>query len=85
MVERRPLLRALRRELELAVRGVHTPVGLVRSAAVVTNALWLPWLVEGLEVEDVDAPGEHAADALLEEGLSVLGTGLGGTVVRSTV
>ena len=54
---------ALEREvlLEGAV-GVHgAPVGLVGGLAVVALAGGLPGLVEGLEVEGVDAPVESAA------------------------
>lgn len=70
-------------ELGLALSREHTPVGLVSRGTVVTNALGLPGLVVGLEVEDVHSPGEHAADALLEESLRVFGTGDSLAIVRA--
>lgn len=72
-------------ELDLAVGSEQTPVLLVHGLAVVTNAGGLPGLIEGLEVEQVDAPGKHAADTGLPELLSVIGTGLGSLVVGTTV
>ena len=52
---------ALERELLGAV-GVHgAPVGLIRGLAVVAGGVRLPGLVEGLEVEGVDAPVEGTA------------------------
>lgn len=76
---------ARRVELVLAVRREHAPVRLVLRLAVVANALGLPRLVKGLEVEDVHAPLEHAAHALLVEGLGVLGAGDRRAVVAATV
>lgn len=78
-------MRASGVELDLAVRSAETPVLLVHGLAVVTGAVGLPGLVVGLEVEQIDAPGEHAADAGLPEGLGVVGAGLGGFVVGATV
>lgn len=72
-------------ELGLAVGGEQTPVLLVHGLAVVTNAGGLPGLIVGLEVEQVNAPGEHAADTGLPEGLGVLGTGQGSLIVRATI
>lgn len=72
-------------ELDLAVGGEQTPVLLVHGLAVVTNTSRLPGLIEGLEVEQVDAPGEHAADTGLPELLGVVGTGQGSLVVGTTI
>lgn len=72
-------------ELGLAVGGEQTPVLLVHGLAVVTNAVGLPGLVVGLEVEQVNAPGEHATDTGLPEGLGVFGTSQSSLVVRATV
>ena len=71
--------------LSLAVGSVHAPVSLIGSFAVVTNAVWLPWLIEGLEEENIDTPGEHAADTLFMEDNGIIGTSLGITVVASAV
>lgn len=70
-------------KLGRAVGIVHAPVGLVSVLAVVAGAVGLPWLVKGLKVEDVDAPGEQRADALVVEALGVLVAGLGVAVVGS--
>lgn len=78
-------MRASGVELDLAVSSAETPVLLVHGLAVVTDGVGLPGLVVSLEVEQVDAPGEHAADAGLPEGLGVVGAGLGGIVVGATV
>lgn len=60
-----PLLgSALERELWLSVGSHGTPSGLDLWLAVVTNALWLPWLIEGLEVESVVAPVDRGAEAV---------------------
>jgi hypothetical protein len=72
-------------ELDLAVGSEQTPVLLVHGLAVVTNTGGLPGLIEGLEVEQVDAPGEHAADTSFPELLGVVGTGLGSLVVGTTI
>jgi hypothetical protein len=72
-------------ELDLAVGGVQTPVLLVHGLAVVANGVRLPRLIEGLEVERIDAPREHSADTILPESLRILGAGLGSLVVRSAV
>lgn len=60
-------------------------MGLVSGIAVVTDALGLPWLVEGLEVEDVYTPDEQGADTPLVEFLGVLGASLCRAVVGAAV
>ena len=67
------------------IRRVSAPMPLIRSCAVLTDAIWLVWLVKGLEVEDVDAPGQHAADGFLPVGDGVVGAGDGGAVVGTAV
>ena len=63
---------ALERELGLAVRGHGTPGSLISSLAVVTNGSRLPWLIESLKVEAVEAVVEQRAEAVLVEVLCVL-------------
>ena len=70
-------------ELGLALGGVGTPVSLVGFLSVVTDAVWLERLVEGLEVECINTPVEKGAVAVLVESASVIGTGLGCVVVGS--
>lgn len=77
------ILRASDVELGLAISSEHTPVLLVSSLAVVTDRGWLPGLVEGLEVEDVETPGKSSADALVVELLSV-GSAGDGLTIRGT-
>lgn len=59
-------------------------MGLVHLLAIVTSALGLPGLIEGLEVEDINAPGERTTDSLLVVLLGILGAGNSRAVVRST-
>ena len=59
------------REFGRSVPIVCTPVVLVPRLAISTSALWLPWLIKGLKVEDVEVPVKSSTDALLEEGESV--------------
>lgn len=77
------ILRASDVKLGLAISSEHTPVLLVSSLAVVTDRGWLPGLVEGLEVEDVETPGKSSADALVVELLSV-GSAGDGLTIRGT-
>jgi hypothetical protein len=61
---------------------VHgTPVGLICSKTVVTNGMWLPWLIKGLKVEQIVSPCEGTADSSIPEGLGIgdatLGVGEG--------
>lgn len=72
-------------ELALALVGQDTPVSLIHSLAVVTNARGLPGLVERLEIEDINSPSEHTTDSLLVVLLRVLGAGLGSCIVGSTI
>ena len=72
-------------ELDLAVRGEETPVLLILHLAVVTLGIGLPGLIEGLEVEQINTPVEHATDTSLPECFSILGTGLGSLVVRAAI
>lgn len=72
---------AVKRELLLAVGGPGTPGGLVGLLAVVTDGSGLPGLVEGLEVEGVEAPVEEGAETVLEEVLGVVKAALGLVVV----
>ena len=44
---------------------------LVSRLAVSTSARWLPWLIEGLKVEDVEVPVKSSTDTLLVEGKSI--------------
>lgn len=48
---------------------------LIGNRSVLAHALWLPWLIEGLEVEDVDAPRGDPADGLLPVVLGALDAG----------
>jgi hypothetical protein len=72
-------------ELVLAGSSAETPVLFVHSLAIVANAVGLPGLIKGLEVEQVNTPGKHATDTGLPEGLSISGTSLGSVVIRTTV
>jgi len=63
---------ALERELGLAVRGHGTPSSLISSLAVFTNGSRLPWLIESLKVEAVEAVVDQRAEAILVEVLCVL-------------
>lgn len=56
-------------------------MSLIGSGAIVSDGSGLPRLVEGLEVEDVDAPVEHSADTGLEVGPGVGGAGDSGAVI----
>ena len=58
---------------------------LVLELAVVTLGVGLPGLVKGLEVEDIDAPGEHGADGILVVFFGEFGAGLGSAVVGSAI
>lgn len=77
---------ALQREalLQRPVRIHGAPVRLVFSRAIVANRSWLPWLVEGFEVEDVDAPVEHPTDALRVESRCEVGASRCRTVVGTS-
>ena len=57
---------------------------LVCRLAILSNASDLGWFIECLKVEDVEAPGESGADALLEERTRVLSAGCGGLVAVTT-
>lgn len=72
---------ALEVELGLAVRSERAPGGLISSLAVVADGGRLPWLVEGLEVEGVEAPVEQGAEAVLEEVGGVVLSTLGGVEI----
>ncbi len=61
-----------------------TPVPLVSTGSGITTGRWLPSLIESLEVEDIKAPVECSADALLVERLCVVGAGFGRSVVVAT-
>lgn len=67
-----------------AVGGEGTPVSLVRGGPAVTNALWLPWLIQGLKVEDVDTPLQHTTHGVLVVGLCVGGACLSRSIVGTT-
>ena len=54
---------------------------LVHRLPVVTNAAWLPGLVERLEVKDVNIPLENAADCRLVILLSITGAGLSRAII----
>jgi hypothetical protein len=74
---------ALQAELGLAVRGHGAPCSLVSSLAVVTNGRWLPWLIESLEEESVEAPVDQGAETVLIKVFGVGETALGSIVVGS--
>ena len=57
---------------------------LVSRLAISTSALWLPWLIEGLKVEDIEVPVKSSTDTLLEEGKSIRCTCNCSSVVCST-
>lgn len=60
-------------------------MSLVLLLAVVALADRLPGLVERLEVEDIDAPGENAAHRFLPVPLGIFGLGHGSLVVGSAI
>jgi hypothetical protein len=62
-----PITLAIEIELGLAVGGERAPGGLVSSLSVVTDGGRLPRLVECLEIEAVEAPGEESTETVLEE------------------
>jgi len=71
----------LKGELGFAVRSHRAPGSLVGSFSVIANRGWLPWLVEGLEVEPVKTPVEEGAVAMLVEVFSIVETTLSSIVV----
>lgn len=73
----------LQRELWCAVSVPCSPVRLIGNRSVLAYALWLPRLIEGLKVEDVDAPRGDTADGLLPVVLGALETGDSGLVLGS--
>lgn len=79
-------MRRLTAQVEFAgaVGCERTPVSLVRRGSAVTDALWLPWFVEGLEKKDVDAPLQHTAHGLLVEGMRVASTCLCRSIVGTS-
>lgn len=50
----------------------------------VANAFWLPWLIEGLEKEDIIAPAKRSTDAFLEESFRIFIIGFCDAVVGAT-
>ena len=74
---------ALERVLCRTVDRHGTPVSLVSCSAGVTDGRGLPWLIEGLEVEDIETPVEHAANGLGEVGSGVGSAGFGSAVAGS--
>ena len=52
-------------------------MALVAEFSCVGFALFLVFLIKGLEVEDVHSHGEHSAHTGLKEGFCVLGAGSG--------
>lgn len=79
------LFRAAGVKLLHALIGEKTPVLLILSLTIVTNAVRLPGLIKGLEVEEIHVPRQHAADTVLPEGLRIIGAGLGSFVVGTTI
>ncbi len=71
--------------LRLHVRRVRTPMLFVSSRAILSNAVGLVWLIEGLEVEHIDAPVKHTADTALPVGDGVVGARGSGTVAGAAV
>ena len=67
-----------------AVGCEGTPVSLVRGGPAVTNALWLPWLIQGLKVEHVDTPLQHTTHGVLVVSLCVGGACLCRSIVGTT-
>lgn len=53
--------------------------------AIVTDGAWLPWLVEGFEIENVYAPCQKATDSLVIELLRILGASLCSFVVGTSI
>jgi hypothetical protein len=60
-------------------------MSLISSRAVLSDAVWLAWLIKGLEVEDVDAPIEEAAHRALPVGDRIVGAGDGDSVAGASV
>jgi hypothetical protein len=71
--------------LGLQIRGKRTPMPLIGGRAILTDTIRLIGLIKSLEVEEVDAPIEHAADAALPVGDGVGGAGDGGAVAGAAV
>ena len=69
----------------VAVGIVRPPVLLISGLAVKTIAVGLPWLLEGLEIEDIEVPIKRSADTVGEEVLGVLGRGDSGALFRGVV
>lgn len=44
-----------------AISSHGTPMSLISSDTTLADRSWLPWLVEGLEVECIDAPVDNTA------------------------
>jgi hypothetical protein len=76
-----PTTLAIEVELGLAVGGERAPGGLVSSLSVVTDRGRLPWLVECLEVEAVEAPVKESTETVLEEVSRVVFSTLGSVEV----
>lgn len=69
---RRQLPLTFQRKLGGSIRVHGSPVSLVRTKAIISYTLWLPWLIKGLEVEGVVSPCQHAANAFA---IKLLGIG----------
>lgn len=63
--------------------GESSPVCLITFVTSIASTLWLPRLVERLEVEDVHSPGERCADTRLEELLLVCSAGMSLAIIGS--
>ena len=61
-------------ELGRPIRVVQSPSSFRFGLIAQTSTVWLPWFVEGLEVEDIYIPAEQSAYAMLEEGVGFINT-----------
>ena len=59
-------------------------MSLISNCAAIALALWLPCLIKGFEIENIETPVKSRADTALVEGLRVDGTGLRCAIVLTT-
>lgn len=77
-------LLAVQWEFCTPIRSESTPVSLVRRRTIKAVTGWLPWLVEGLKIEDVEAPVKGCTDSFREESVSVRSASFSRLIVRTT-
>ena len=80
-----PLTPAAQTELGGSVSIECSPMLLIFKQSIRTNGGLLSRLVKGFEVEDIDPPVEHTADAGLPEGVCIRCTGRRCFVIGTTI